>query len=664
MSSVAYLIVEQQQPAPEELTELLRDLVQRHRLDGYQCRQRLLGQGLSLLTKGPPEFLEKVSTSLTRVRYRHWLVAATRPGFAPRLIRGLQITPERILFRGRQEEEIPFPAGCRILAIFADLSGALREQSVKQLLSSHAYRGRDRIRHIGDDKIHRTILQGRPVLDLYRLDEERRIAAAVRILPGKFAPQGLGNRATLSSRQNLRQILQLAEEYAGDFTLYTDFGLVNLPGCGLHNNTPEAPETLRRNLISLTRYGWLMTDVARSDMRGTAAPEEVSPESGAPVGTVLPGPGSHPVTGATEPDEAALTAEISGAAEPASASASTGEQTEKNSDGWLPPPPAAAARAPWRHPGFWLGGAGALLAVPLILLSELETGQQLKRLTGQAFASGAVPALGALLCFLYGFVFLRLRRRMADTPTSRIRSLAMGMVEVKGRALRQYALVSPMARVPCVYYRLTRYRRQGRERQWKVSSISTSNNVPFAVEDATGRVSVDPAGGRVRAVARHEGTPAGMGWSSRGDNDEKWVEEVITDGTLLYVLGYASVKRTAGPNLRERKIAALRTLKRDDERLARFDADGDGRISQDEWENARRTTEDDVLREHLKSSSKRKKQEEHIVIGKKAGHPLVISETHSEAHLAGRYLAYSCALFAASGLAIGGAIYLLLNFMA
>ncbi len=71
-----------------------------------------------------------------------------------------------------------------------------------------------------------------------------------------------------------------------------------------------------------------------------------------------------------------------------------------------------------------------------------------------------------------------------------------------------------------------------------------------------------------------------------------------------------------------------------------------------------------TLRVHLwRSKPRAEKQEEHIVIGKKKGRPLVISETHSEDHLTARYLYYSLPLFACAAAAVGGAIYLFVNYL-
>ena len=280
-----------------------------------------------------------------------------------------------------------------------------------------------------------------------------------------------------------------------------------------------------------------------------------------------------------------------------------------------------------------------------------------------AFSSGLLAFVAAMLLFWYGFYFLRMKREMENTPTSRIRSLAMGMVEIKGQALRQYALVSPMSHMPCVYYRLTKYRRE-RNNNWRVSSISSSSNVRFKLEDDTGQVEIDPSGCRVSAGTRQEGSPGQVGLFGRSDErDEKWVEEVIVEGTLLYVLGYASVKKATGPSRAESKAEALRELKRDPQAMRQFDRDGDGHISAAEWDNARAAVEDQLLHASLSADKERKKQEEHVLIGKRKGHPLIISETHSENQLTQRYLYYSIPLLLASVAATGGAIYLLLNFL-
>ena len=661
--SIRYLIVEQYSKPPENLPEIVKEMATKFQLDTYLCRQRLIGRGITLLTKGKLEPLEKISLYLKEKKIIHWLIAPSRPGFVPAKIRSLQISPDQISFEC-QKKTVTFPREATILAIFAETTGELIDKSVKQLLNSHAYRGRDDVRHLEQHKINKTILQGKPVLDLYLLDEQKQITDAVRIFPGKFNPQGLGERASLSSKQNLQQILQLAEEYAGEFHLQTDFGLANLPGCSLRRDDPENHETIRQNLISLARYGWLMADMVRTGQTYATIESGEEENLGETIAATLIM--QNPALAAEGQLEEVLpiAKEISTAINAATDETKNTETIPPDTaEHGLPAPPAAKSNAGWTKPGYWFGSAGAILFFVFIALAEVSDGEVLRAVSYHTIASGAVPLAIAMLMVWYGFYFLRMKRQIENTPTSKVRSVAMGMVEVKGQAVRSYALISPMSNTPCVYYRLTKYRRNQKQ-QWRVSSISSSDNVPFLLEDETGRVEIDPAGCRVSAGTKQEGLPGQVGLIRLDSgSDEKWVEEIIIDGTLVYVLGYAAVKKAQGPTMAEQKIAALRELKLNPQNMQQYDLDGDGKISTDEWDAARVAVEEKVLEESLLQQQARKKQEEHIVIVKKKGRPLIITEPHSEDHLTSRYFYYSISLFIGAAVATGGSIYLLLNYL-
>lgn len=662
MNPSTYLIVEQQQQQSEELPELLQELAKNHHLDIYQCRQRLVGQGLSLLTKGSEEELQKISLPLQMAGFTHWLIEPSKPLFVPQRLRSLQVSNEKIRFIC-QKKSIDVAKGANILAVFAEMSGELAEKSVKQLLSSHAYRGRDDIRQLEQHKIHRTILQGQPLLDLYLLDVKKQIVDAVRIFPGKFDPKGLGERATISSKQNLEQILKLAEEYAGDFTLATDFGLVNLPGCTLRRENPDAPETQRQNQLSLARYGWLRADLLRVGPLNQQAEGEQNELTGAISAALLLQNPKLAASGQQDeilPLAKELTDEIDKAT--AAYPKIKGPAPEIADDG-LPAPPSATQTNAWNKPSFWFGSSSAAIVVVIIFLFEIDSRGILTTVVRHAFSSGSFLFLLSALLFWSGFHFIRLRRQIENTPTSKIRSIAMGMVEVKGRAIRRYALISPMSHTACVFYRLTKYHRK-QNNQWTVTSTSSSANVPFFLEDNTGRVEIDPARCRVSAGTKQEGTPGQIGLARfSDDSDDKWVEELIVEGTLIYVLGFAAVKKDASPTLTERKIEALRELKRNPQDIRQFDADGDGKISSDEWDTARKSVEEQVMHTELQKKQQRKKQEEHVMISKKSGRPLIIAESHSEAHLLRRYALYTIPLFIAAAATLGWGIYNLSNYL-
>lgn len=273
--------------------------------------------------------------------------------------------------------------------------------------------------------------------------------------------------------------------------------------------------------------------------------------------------------------------------------------------------------------------------------------------------TGAIPALLSVLLLLTGFQFLAWKRRIENTPTSRVRSLAMGMVELQGRALRRYALVAPMTHVACVWYRLRRYRRD--RNGWRLKNTVSSGAVPFLLDDGTGQVTVDPRRGAVRPRTRHEGFDEGGGsvFSTSGCGpEEKWVEEVIFEGTSLYVLGFAR-PAPRGASLRERTAEALRRLKGDPEALRRYDADGDGRLDGAEWDAARSDTETQVLRATLASGGG---AGETAIVGKERGLPLIIAEADCPGRVARGY-AIAAPLLLGGGvlLAVAAALLFLRN---
>lgn len=97
--------------------------------------------------------------------------------------------------------------------------------------------------------------------------------------------------------------------------------------------------------------------------------------------------------------------------------------------------------------------------------------------------------------FFYGFRLLLRRRLILDTPLSKIRSAAMGMVEISGQAVGPYTMIAPLTERPCYYYRtlVWEYKQNGKNKQW-VKVVGECMHVPFFVDDNTGRLLIDPRG--------------------------------------------------------------------------------------------------------------------------------------------------------------------------
>jgi len=108
-----------------------------------------------------------------------------------------------------------------------------------------------------------------------------------------------------------------------------------------------------------------------------------------------------------------------------------------------------------------------------------------------ALSLGAGPWL-----FLRSFRDLRTRRLIQNTPTARIRSMPMGLVEVGGQAVPRSELVAPFSGRPCAYWQVdiaTRSRRNA----WTVVHRNASGD-PFFLRDDTGVALVYPADATVK----------------------------------------------------------------------------------------------------------------------------------------------------------------------
>src|SRR5919198_3729149 len=83
-----------------------------------------------------------------------------------------------------------------------------------------------------------------------------------------------------------------------------------------------------------------------------------------------------------------------------------------------------------------------------------------------------IAALGAgigLFLFYRGFRLLQRKRVILNTPTSKIRSASLGLVEVNGLAVGPYTLTAPITGVPCYFYRSQAWelRTSGKNNEWQ-----------------------------------------------------------------------------------------------------------------------------------------------------------------------------------------------------
>ena len=121
-----------------------------------------------------------------------------------------------------------------------------------------------------------------------------------------------------------------------------------------------------------------------------------------------------------------------------------------------------------------------------------------------------------LMLYYYGFKYWRIKRVIENIPTSKISSLAMGLVEISGTT--EYGdskLKSFYTNMDCVLY--------------KTRLDKTCSDTPFFVKDSSGLILVNPRGGEFF-----------LGEPYR--TDEGIAEWLIKAGEAIYIIGTAQEK--------------------------------------------------------------------------------------------------------------------------
>jgi hypothetical protein len=113
-------------------------------------------------------------------------------------------------------------------------------------------------------------------------------------------------------------------------------------------------------------------------------------------------------------------------------------------------------------------------------------------------ALAGIGIAGGLVLMVRGMNDYRSSLRVADTSTSTIGSIAAGEVRISGTIeMAETTLVSPIERVPCVYFRTTVD--DGHKSFRGGHGYTDERSIGFRVRDATGSIRVFPHGARVDA---------------------------------------------------------------------------------------------------------------------------------------------------------------------
>jgi hypothetical protein len=225
----------------------------------------------------------------------------------------------------------------------------------------------------------------------------------------------------------------------------------------------------------------------------------------------------------------------------------------------------------------WLAIIGiALFVTALVLLHEfpmMVSGTARGRAPDRILVLLLVGMMGGVGLFCYGFVLGQKKRLVETTPTSAIRALAVGLVEIIGTAeLGGPPLRAPFSQLPCVFfsYRVEEQEGSGDHRRWKTIAEGTSDQ-PFGTRDATGIVSVFPQGAdlmlRDARTYRNDWLGAlplsvttglatlgigGAGWL--GQKTLRCHESCLLPGAPVYILGTAQENTAAENSINESRL--------------------------------------------------------------------------------------------------------------
>jgi hypothetical protein len=106
----------------------------------------------------------------------------------------------------------------------------------------------------------------------------------------------------------------------------------------------------------------------------------------------------------------------------------------------------------------------------------------------------SIAIAGGLYFFFTGFRLLARKRLLLSTPTSKIRSAALGLVEVNGLATGPYTMPAPITGKPCFLYHTTVWQQRGDKKdEWEKVADETLH-LPFFIDDSTGQLLIEPLG--------------------------------------------------------------------------------------------------------------------------------------------------------------------------
>ena len=256
-----------------------------------------------------------------------------------------------------------------------------------------------------------------------------------------------------------------------------------------------------------------------------------------------------------------------------------------------------------------------------------------------------------IFSFFSGFKKLRRKRMIENIPTSTIRSMAMGLVEIIGKALKDPQLYSPLTSTACVFYKyeVERLESRGKSSRWVTIAHGSSKDCLFYVNDGTGEIAVQPEGAEMlipvsyryqnsfgkdipdNLVSFLEKNKIGYKVLFGLRAQLRFTEWRIAPEDTAYIIGTADKNKNLAVLRKETLLKHIEELKNNPEKMKEVDTDKDGTISEEEWDAAVYNIESALLQKELESAQKNELHD--VVIGKGDHDKVFIISNHSKEKL-------------------------------
>jgi len=118
--------------------------------------------------------------------------------------------------------------------------------------------------------------------------------------------------------------------------------------------------------------------------------------------------------------------------------------------------------------------------------------------SGDSCECPIILLVGGIVLFYGGLQSYILMQKIKNTPTSKVRSAAVGLVELSGKARCKEDMPSPISKEKCVFWRLNaQYYQPGKHGGWR-NIYNKDSSMQFYLEDETGKILIDPKGGDIQ----------------------------------------------------------------------------------------------------------------------------------------------------------------------